>query len=272
MAKKVKEPKAQFIYWIKFVTYQGNTNSKFVKEDHPAKGISIDLMQWLENNMQLIMDKNDWITVIDYKVITTGFDLKIKDHIVKKPRTFKPPVVIEKEVEKIVTKTVILPTLDYPKLAISGRPSNKNAVCTHMPLEIKNYNEISEEIRSVLGGKKILFLENDGILSYSVGNFYRWTLENNIDSFCLFHIRHLPKEFVASKIIEYDVIAYQTTYTYEETRNLVKFVIELPFPKTIIECARESHFSKQTAPQHRIFALNCLDDDGHFSWQLNEEL
>lgn len=263
--KEVKEKKEEFIYWIHAIAYAGKVTKCILKENLPE----IDPMDWLEQNMADLMIKNDWATVIDYRVLKTGFDLKISDFVQKKPKKVVAPVI--KEVEKIITKTITLPTLDYVKLAIQGRPSPDNVWCSHIPLKFKNYAEITKELKSLIAGKKILFLENDSILDNSVGNFYRWTLENKIDSFCLFDIRHLPKEFIAAKIIEYDLIAFQSQFVYEESRALVEFVKGLKIPKTFIECQPESHFNKSTAPQHQIFALDCMSGDAYWEWELFEE-
>lgn len=207
----------------------------------------------LENNMRSIMDELDTSHVVDYTIKKIGAKLILP---VKRVRAKK-------------AKPEIEPKVDYIAIAKKSKPAESNVWGCHI---INTDAGISDKLHDILAGKRILFIENDSSLDYSVGKFYRWTLAHGIDSYALFKVKELPLEFTASKIIEYDVIVYMSQYVYESTHQLIEFVKSLPASKTIIECYISEpkwYGIPKGAEHHNIYTLDSYSDDVS-EWEIDK--
>lgn len=132
--------------------------------------------------------------------------------------------------------------------------------------EIKD-NIVNKELLKVLFNKNVLFLENDNSLTDAVGNFEIWLRHNKIQYNGLFSINDLAKleggfEYIKQQIDWYDVIAFQTTWTYEVSRVIEKYLRALKNKKIIIECYiyEPSWFYKPKGIRHDMYALASNDE------------
>lgn len=268
------------LFWIDAITYDGKVFQDHliheIEDDNDSISNNDEADKYLEDNMRSIMETYNFHTVIGFAVAKIGFDLQIPVPELKvetpekkasKPRVKKEVVIID---EPIVA-TPIPPqiTLDYIKLALAGRPTIENVYAGHLPLEIPNRDEITQKLKNIIGNKKILFIENSSFLDNSIGNFYHWTIEEGIDSFCLFSIKNIPLDFIKAKIIEYDVIAFQSQFVYQNSLLLKDFVTELQIEKTIIGCSISHVISYNPSKIHTFYNLDCMDGD-FWDWKLTK--
>mgnify|MGYP000309568923 CR=1 FL=1 len=84
---------------------------------------------------------------------------------------------------------------------------------------LKFFNELPEYSR-------VLFLENGDELDYSAEFFENWLIENKIQYNCLFDIKSLPMAYIINQINEFDVIIFQTTWTYERSFEIKQLLTE----------------------------------------------
>ncbi len=125
---------------------------------------------------------------------------------------------------------------------------------------------------------KITFLENSNGL-YSDGaaqNFRKWLIENKIMHNVIMSVSDMPIELL-KEIIEHttDIIVFETTGTYEITKTLRDYLIQLTkngHHRKVIECCiREPHFG--TLPDEvnedylKVYSLNSYKDNMN-DWKL----
>ena len=98
--------------------------------------------------------------------------------------------------------------------------------------------KIQEDLLNVFDGKTTLFLENDKGLYNCDGHLESWLIENKQKYNVLYCIDQLPMEYIIEQIEWYDVIAFQTTWTYEVADNIKKLLFKHKFrqQKIIVEC------------------------------------
>jgi hypothetical protein len=114
----------------------------------------------------------------------------------------------------------------------------------------------------LLSGKRILFLESDFTLNHSVGNFHKWCIENKMDHNSLYNISGLPIEYIMEQIDWFDVIAFETTWTYNISHLLKERVSNLRTKKIIIECyIYEPTWIRKPKVIHDVYILKASDDD-----------
>ena len=128
--------------------------------------------------------------------------------------------------------------------------------------EIKN-NKVHKEMLKTFSGKDILFLENDNQLHGPVGNFEFWLIENKIKYNALYSVNDLSLEYIKGQIDYADVIAFETTWTYEVSRNIETFLTASKSKKIIVECYTNepSWWVKPKGVVHDMYALNSYGDD-----------
>lgn len=250
----------QFLYWVHILDSGDKEILWFIENIPNGLDDISDLDNYLSENIGKLKDTHDWNIVYNFGVETIGVDLVIPDNKpIIVPENIKPKRSYTKKTKSIVKN---VPQIDYIEIAKNSKPSERNFYGEKIITE--DSDEINKQIKSAVGNKKILFIENDNNFSYGIGDFYQWTLKNNVDSFSLFSSRTLPKEYVISKIIEYEVIAFQSTFTYEESRDLVNFVLSLKDKKTIIQIPignEQFFYYKPKDVVHDIYVLHTFSFD-----------
>lgn len=128
--------------------------------------------------------------------------------------------------------------------------------------EIKN-NDIHKSMLKVFEGKRVLFLENSCTLHDDIGNLEIWLREQKMEFNALYDVGKLPLDYIAKQISYYDIIAFQTTWTYEVSRNIEEFLTKYKTKKTIVECyiSEPSYFKKPKGVVHDMYVLSPGDDD-----------
>lgn len=94
---------------------------------------------------------------------------------------------------------------------------------------------VHDNIVDVLKDKSVLFLENDNGLYNGLDTLENILIENKIKYNCLFDLTSLSKEYIINQIHLYDAIVFQTTWTYDISKELYKFLESLKDEKIIIE-------------------------------------
>jgi hypothetical protein len=128
--------------------------------------------------------------------------------------------------------------------------------------EIKN-NVVNKSMLKVLRNKNILFLENDNSLHDAVGNFETWLVENKVRNNVLYDVQHLSLDYIKGQIDYADVIAFQTTWTYEVSQTLREYLTKLKNKKIIIECyiSEPTWWRKPKGVIHDIYVLHSAMED-----------
>ena len=124
-------------------------------------------------------------------------------------------------------------------------------------------NEVHKSLIKTFNGRRILFLENDNTLSNAVGNFEIWLRENKMEFNSLFDIRALPLEYIKEQISWFDVIAFETTWTYEISGTIREFLTKSKDKKTILECyiCDPTWWRKPKGVIHDMYVLKSSDED-----------
>lgn len=91
-----------------------------------------------------------------------------------------------------------------------------------------------ENILSVLKDKSILFIENDMGLYNGLDKVEELLIENKIKYNCLFDVSSLPLEYVKKQIEWSNVIIFQTTWTYEVSKQIHDFIASIKNDNKII--------------------------------------
>lgn len=132
---------------------------------------------------------------------------------------------------------------------------------------------INDKLLKEFGDKKLLFLENDYRLYHSVGNFYKWVIENKIKHNALFCVEKLPLDYVMDQIDWWDVIVFETQWVGETAYILKEKIALLKEPKIILECYcyEPSWYSKPKGVVHTVFTLECSEDNNSMEdWELTK--
>jgi len=129
--------------------------------------------------------------------------------------------------------------------------------------EIKN-NKVHKDMLKLFAGKRILFLENSNSLHVGVGNFEIWLRENKMEFNALFDVGSLSMDYIKGQIEYFDVIAFQTTWTYEVSRNISEFLKKSKDKKIIVEsCIGKdpTWFYKPKGVVHDMYMLQPFSED-----------
>lgn len=136
--------------------------------------------------------------------------------------------------------------------------------------EIKN-NVVHKSMLKLFSGKDILFLENDNRLHGPVGNLEIWLIENKIKYNSLFNVSDLSMEYIKGQIAYADIIAFETTWTYEVSKNIEKFLTLSKDKKIIVECyiCDPSWYYKPKGVVHDMYVLDSYGDEMD-NWELKK--
>ena len=127
--------------------------------------------------------------------------------------------------------------------------------------EIKQ-NKVHKDMLKIFNNKDILFLENGQSHQNCDGNLEIWLIENKIRYNSLYNISKLPLEYVKNQIEYYDIIAFQTTWTYEISKTLEEYISKLENRKVIVECyINEPSWNYKPKVIHDVYILNSFGDD-----------
>ena len=123
---------------------------------------------------------------------------------------------------------------------------------------------------------EILFLENSSSLDSCAENLRRILIDLKIPHNCLYNISDLPWEYIKEQIYTHNVLAFQTTGTYEITRTITKHLFEVKEKKKIIECyiSEPKFIFKPEGIPHDVWILNSACDtmtDWKYCKQLRED-
>lgn len=107
-----------------------------------------------------------------------------------------------------------------------------------MRVRLKNgvgLNSPRENIINTLRDKKVLFLENDILLSYGVDQFEKILKSADIECTVLCDLSNVPMEDIVKAINEHDTIVFMTQWVYEISKKLFDYIKGLTEKKTIVE-------------------------------------
>jgi len=132
-------------------------------------------------------------------------------------------------------------------------------------------NELHRKLLKITKGKRVLFLENDFTMHNAVGNFYDWCKLTNTEHNCLFNIGKLPLQYILEQIDWFDIISFQTTWTYKISHVLEEEIKKLKSKKIVIECYTNepSYYRKPKGIKHDLYTLNSYGDDMD-NWELKK--
>ena len=85
-----------------------------------------------------------------------------------------------------------------------------------------------ENVKSLLTGKKVLFLENDNSLQDGVDCFHKIIEKHKILNTVLFDLSDVPLEEIAKQINAHDAIVFQTTWLTENSKKIYEYISQLP--------------------------------------------
>lgn len=94
---------------------------------------------------------------------------------------------------------------------------------------------VTKNLLDTLKDQRVLFLENDTGLYNGLDTLENILIENKIKYNCLFDLTSVSKEYILRQIEMFDVIVFQTTWTYEISNELYEFLKTSKDPKIIIE-------------------------------------
>lgn len=94
---------------------------------------------------------------------------------------------------------------------------------------------VTKNLLDTLKDQRVLFLENDNGLHNGLDTLENILIQNHIKYNCLFDLTSLPKEYILRQIEMCDVIIFQTTWTYEISKEIHEFLKTSKDQKTIIE-------------------------------------
>lgn len=119
-----------------------------------------------------------------------------------------------------------------------------------------------ENVKSLLTGKKVLFLENDNTLQDGVKCFYQILKKNKIASTVLYELSEVSLEEIARQINSHDAIVFQTTWLTESSKKLYEYVSKLQQKLIVIEVYVNEptwYYSSQHGTQHDVFIFQGLE-------------
>lgn len=129
--------------------------------------------------------------------------------------------------------------------------------------EIKD-NAVNKKLKKLLVGKRVLFLENDFGHYHADGNFEIWLMENKIQYNSIFGISSVNMEYIIEVINHFDVIAFETTWTYEISQKIKEYLMKSRSKKIIIECfigSEPSWYYKPKGIVHDLYTIGSGDED-----------
>lgn len=131
--------------------------------------------------------------------------------------------------------------------------------------------DVESRLLSLCQNKKILFLEGDCSLNNSIGNFENWCIDNKIKYNVLYNIRQLPLSYIMDQIAGYDIIAFETTWTYKIAHDIQDALIKSPYNLKIIECfiGKPSWYRKPKKVKHDLYTLFSFEENVS-DWKLNK--
>ena len=91
-----------------------------------------------------------------------------------------------------------------------------------------------ENFLETVKDKTILFIENDNGLYNGLDIIEETLIENKIKYNCLFDVSSLPVEYIKKQIECADVIIFQTTWTYEVSKQIHDFIASIKNDNKII--------------------------------------
>lgn len=129
--------------------------------------------------------------------------------------------------------------------------------------EIKE-NKVHKSMLKVLDGKRVLFLENDYGLFDTAGNFEKWLRENKVQYNALFNLSELDNlKYIKDMINYFDVIAFETTWTYEISQQIKAHVAQMKTKKIIVECytSKPTWSFQPKGVIHDVYVLDSFSSD-----------
>jgi hypothetical protein len=128
--------------------------------------------------------------------------------------------------------------------------------------DIKN-NDVHKAMLKLFEGRNVLFLENDNGLHNAVGNLEIWLMENKIKYNALYSVGDLSLEYIKGQIDYADIIAFETTWTYEISRKIEEYLTKSKDKKIIVECyiSEPSWWRKPKGVVHDMYALASNEED-----------
>lgn len=122
-------------------------------------------------------------------------------------------------------------------------------------------NQIHENLLSVIKGKKVLFLENDGGLYQDLDVFEKWLINHKIKYKCLFNVVDVPFKKIVSAINK------------APTKPIREWLNELPEPwrtQAIGNSSLTSLGRSETSLQFAVLtAFSWIDSSEGFSYWFN---
>lgn len=114
----------------------------------------------------------------------------------------------------------------------------------------------------VLKNKEILILERDQSLSYQLLKFLEYCRENKLCINTLYSIQDVPFSYIQKQIDWFDVIVYQTTWTYEISHKISEYLRKNKSKKIVIECymSEPSFYRKPKGVVHDMYNWTCDHD------------
>lgn len=117
-----------------------------------------------------------------------------------------------------------------------------------------------ENLLNIVKEKKILFLEGDNGLYNGLDDLERFFKANKIKYKCIFNIQDVKLAKVIKAILATDIVIFQTTWTYQITRDLHKFVSDLKDKKVIIEhYIHEPSWFRKPDVVHDVYVLKTME-------------
>lgn len=93
----------------------------------------------------------------------------------------------------------------------------------------------SQNLLSVIKGKKVLFLENDSELYDDLGNVETFLINNNVPYTAMCSLKDKPFSDILEAINKTDILIFQTQWVYDISKRLKEYVYSLKSKKIIIE-------------------------------------
>lgn len=129
-------------------------------------------------------------------------------------------------------------------------------------------NNVINNIKNTLKGRKILFIENSNSLSDDIERFSDILSELDLPHTVLYNINDLDRAIVLSSIVKNEVIVFQTTWVYPISKELKEFIASLKDKKIIVEAYIHEptwFYASQHGTHHDvyIFSSPCKAADEH---------
>jgi hypothetical protein len=93
-----------------------------------------------------------------------------------------------------------------------------------------------ENIIEVLGGKKMIFLENGGELDNGLDRLQEFMATNGLENTVLLYLQKLELDNIIQQINQHDGIIFQTQWVYKISKDLKEYMFSLKAKKIVVEC------------------------------------